>query len=93
MTHETQPYIKIAVLANLIEAQVVQSMLDQYGIPYRIRSFHDTAYDGLFQLQKGWGEIYGPPERKQEILEFIEHTRRAEDSDPDIESEDDHQGV
>ena len=93
MTNETQPFVKIAVLANLIEAQVVESMLDQHGIPFRIRSFHDTAYDGLFQLQKGWGEIYAPPERKQEILEIIEHTRRADDNVPDIESEDDHQGV
>jgi hypothetical protein len=88
MTQETQPFIKIAIIANMIEAQVVESMLVQHGIPYRMRSFHDTAYDGLFQLQKGWGAIYAPPERKQEILEIIEHTRQAADSDMDIENND-----
>jgi len=82
MTQETPSLVKIAVIANLIEAQVVESMLRQHGIPYRIRSFHDTAYDGLFQFQKGWGEIYAPLERKQEILEMIAHTRQAGESDP-----------
>lgn len=82
MTQETPSFVKIAVISNLIEAQVVESMLEQHGIPYRIRSFHDTAYDGLFQLQKGWGEIYAPLERKQEILEMIAHMRQAGASDP-----------
>jgi len=89
MIKETTPFIKIAVLANLIEAQVVESMLDQHGIPHRIRSFHDTAYNGLFQLQKGWGEIYAPSDRKQEILEIIEHTRQADDGDLTIGAGDD----
>lgn len=92
MAQEMPSLVKIAVLANLIEAQVVESMLNQQGIPYRIRSFHDTAYDGLFQFQKGWGEIYAPLERKQEILEIIEHTRQVEESDTNIESGDDHKG-
>ena len=57
---EDSPFIKIAVLENAIEAQLLSSVLTQYEIPHRLRSYHDTAYDGLFQLQKGWGEIYGP---------------------------------
>jgi hypothetical protein len=43
-------YIKIMVLENTIEAQLIDSILSEKNIPHRIRSFHDTAYDGLFQL-------------------------------------------
>ena len=57
-------FVKIANIENFIEAQVLESVLKEREIPYRIRSFHDTAYDGLFQFQKGWGEIYAPTERK-----------------------------
>jgi hypothetical protein len=64
-------YVKIADIENLIEAQVVESVLKEREIPHRVRSFHDTAYDGLFQFQKGWGEIYAPAEYKQEIIEII----------------------
>jgi len=69
-------FVKIANIENLIEAQVLESALNDQEIPHRIRSFHDTAYDGLFQFQKGWGEIYAPEEWKEEILEIIESNRQ-----------------
>lgn len=36
---------------------MIQSVLAENGIHSEIKSFHDTAYDGLFQAQRGWGEI------------------------------------
>ena len=68
-------YIKIIGLENIVEAQLMESILKEKGIPHRIRSFHDTAYDGLFQFQKGWGDIYAPLELKQEILDIIADVR------------------
>ncbi len=72
------PYVRICVLENAIEAQVVSSFLDQHDIPYRIRSYHDTAYDGLFQMQKGWGEINAPPSYEQEIRSILNVIRTPE---------------
>jgi type III secretory pathway lipoprotein EscJ len=43
--------------ANEAEANVIKSVLEEQGIYAEIRSFHDTAYDGLFQSQYGWGLI------------------------------------
>ena len=42
---------------NEAEANVIKSVLADHGIYAEIRSFHDTAYDGLFQSQYGWGVI------------------------------------
>jgi hypothetical protein len=42
---------------NEAEADVIRSVLAEHGIHAEIRSFHDTAYDGLFQTQYGWGVI------------------------------------
>jgi hypothetical protein len=72
---QAPPFIKIAILENAIEAQFLSSMLAQYNIPHRIRSYHDTAYDGLFQFQKGWGEIYSPIDFRQQILDAITDLR------------------
>jgi len=69
------PFIKIAVLENAIEAQLLSSVLTQYEVPHRLRSYHDTAYDGLFQLQKGWGEICGPEDVRQQVLEALSELR------------------
>ena len=79
-------YIKITGLENIVEAQLMESILKEKGIPHRIRSFHDTAYDGLFQFQKGWGEIYAPPELKQEILDIIADVR-SEGTSPEVSKE------
>jgi len=68
-------FIKIIILENAIEAQLVASILDQRDIPHRVRSYHDTAYDGLFQFQKGWGDLYASPSHEREILEALEDVR------------------
>lgn len=75
-----QEYIKITVLDNTIEAQLIVSILDERNIPHRMRSFYDTAYDGLFQVQKGWGEIFAPAAFKAEILEIIKEIKMGDQS-------------
>ena len=73
-----QPFVNIAILDNIIEAQLIDSVLNEYGIPHRIRSFHDTAYDGLFQFQLGWGALWAPVSSRTEILEIL-HDIRSND--------------
>ena len=70
-----EAFIKISALENTLEAQRIESILKEQNIPHRIRSFHDTAYDGLFQFQKGWGELFAPSEFKTEIREMIKMIR------------------
>ncbi|MCF8025866.1 MAG: hypothetical protein K9J79_08895 [Desulfobacteraceae bacterium] len=74
---DNSEYIRISGIDNPFEAQLLGSILEERGIPHRIRSHHDTAYDGLFQMQKGWGEIYSPQEYKNEILEILDQIRAA----------------
>ncbi len=67
--------VKIAVLENAVEAQLIGSILDQREIAHRLRSYYDTAYDGLFQMQKGWGQLYASHSNRQEVLQVIEDVR------------------
>ncbi len=60
-------YVKVQTLSNAIEASLVDSELSERGIPHIIVSFHDSAYDGLFQAQKGWGVVKAPKEFEDEI--------------------------
>jgi hypothetical protein len=71
MNEVNRSFIKIAAISDMVQAQVLESVLNEREIPYRIRSFHDTAYNGLFQFQKGWGEVFAPVEYQQEIMEII----------------------
>jgi hypothetical protein len=74
-TKGQEAFVKIAILENTIEAQLVDSVLNDRNIPHLLRSFHDTAYDGLFQVQKGWGEIRAPFKFRKVILEILESIR------------------
>jgi hypothetical protein len=69
-------YVKVIVLDNEIEAQLLDSILEERDIPHLMVSYHDTAYDGLFQTQKGWGHVSAPAPFKQEILEILDAVRR-----------------
>lgn len=72
-------FVKILVLENEIEAKLIEGILKEKGIPHFIRSYHDTAYDGLFQTVTGWGEILAPSSYKEEIEEIVEEIRKNED--------------
>jgi hypothetical protein len=61
-------YKKVVVLDNEIEARLMDSILTERNIPHRLRSYHDSAYDGIFQAQKGWGHIEAPVGYKEEII-------------------------
>jgi hypothetical protein len=69
-------YGKVATLENEIEAQVLSSMLDAEGIDYAIRTYHDSAYNGIFQMQKGWGIVEADLDDRDVILEIL-NTLRA----------------
>lgn len=71
---------KILTLDNGIEAQLLKNLLQERNIPHVIKSNYDSAYDGLFQLQKGWGYVEAPAEYEKEIIEIYNDI--SEEQDP-----------
>ena len=50
---QESPFIKIAVLENAIEAQLLSSVLTQYEIPYRTANWRDQTNEELEQKDTG----------------------------------------
>lgn len=69
---------KILVLENQIEAKLMEEILTDKDIPFIIRSYHDSAYDGLWQMQSGWGHIEAPPKYKEEIIKVYKIVSKSE---------------
>jgi hypothetical protein len=59
--------VKILMFKNEIEAMLLDEILTEKEIPHMIRSYRDSAYDGLWQTQSGWGHIEAPVEYADEI--------------------------
>jgi hypothetical protein len=70
--YNLEKFIKILPLENEVEARLMDSILSERNIPHLIRSYQDVAYDGLFQLQKGWGHVEAPEQFKKQIEAIYE---------------------
>jgi hypothetical protein len=62
--------VKILVFNNAIEAQLLDEILNEKEIPHIIKSYHDSAYDGLWQTQSAWGQIDAPEKYREEIVQI-----------------------
>lgn len=80
-----EEFKKIVALDNEIQARLMDSILTEREIPHRMRSYHDSAYDGIFQTQKGWGIIQAPIEYKEEILAILADLPLEEKEEQDQE--------
>jgi hypothetical protein len=47
----------VYTLQDQVDASVIKSALDKAGIKHVIRTFIDSAYDGIFIPQRGYGEV------------------------------------
>jgi hypothetical protein len=74
----TEEYKKVAILENEFEAQLLESVLSERNIPHLLRSYHDTAFDGLFQTQKGWGYVSAPQGYQDEIKQTLSELRKSD---------------
>lgn len=63
---------RILTINSEVEALRIRDILDENGISYMIRSFHDSAYDGIFQNYLGWGVLEADEENEARILELLE---------------------
>ncbi len=59
-TLESDEFVSIHTIANQFEGDILKSALEEEGIPVIVRTFHDTAYDGIYIPQKGWGQLMVP---------------------------------
>ncbi len=63
---------KIVVLDNQVQAKLMEEILTGMDIPFILRTYHDSAYDGLWQTQSGWGHIESLPEYREKIQEVFD---------------------
>jgi len=62
-----EPFRKAIVLDNEIQARRLAGVLAERDIPHFLRSYDDLAYGGIFQTQKGWGQLEVPERFHREV--------------------------
>jgi hypothetical protein len=62
----------VHTLTNRFEADLLMDALERDGIPALLRSFEETPYDGLFVMQRGWGQILVPGDQVERAKQIIQ---------------------
>ena len=63
--------VRIHTVENRFEADLLMQALREEYIPAMLRTFEETAYDGLFVTQMGWGAILVPEDYEPEALKIV----------------------
>jgi hypothetical protein len=51
-------WAKVHTAENIFEMDTLKAALEKEGIDFMVKEHRDTAYDGLFMLQKGFATFY-----------------------------------
>jgi hypothetical protein len=62
--------VRILIFNSEVEARLLSGLLEQKGIPHMLRSYHDSAYNGMWQTQTCWGFLEADEENREEILKI-----------------------
>jgi len=67
--------INVHTIESIFEMDMVKDALDREDIPYTIKEHKDTAYDGLFILQKGYATLYVEENDRERVLALVKRIR------------------
>ena len=70
-------WVKAGVVESRFEGDRVTQTLKEAEIPFLIKSFLDTAYDGLYIPQKGWGAVMVPEKFREEAERMISEVKKS----------------
>ena len=69
--------VRIHTVENRFEADLLVHALGQDNIPVLIRRFEETAYDGLFVTQMGWGALLVPGDYEEEAASVVSRVLKS----------------
>ena len=70
-------WVKAGIVENRFEGDRISHALREAEIPFLIKSFLDTAYNGLYIPQKGWGVVRVPAEFREEAERIVSEVKKS----------------
>jgi hypothetical protein len=80
-TNDQDEYENILLLDNIVEANLMESLLQEAEISFYIRPWQDASFDGIWTEQKGWGWVVGRKEDEKAIVEIYRDRVKTAESE------------
>jgi len=70
-------WVKAGIVENRFEGDRISQCLQEAEVPFMVKTFQDTAYNGLYILQKGWAMVLVPDTFVGQAERIIAEVRRS----------------
>jgi len=68
-------WVKIHTIESIFEMDMLKDALEKESIDYSVKEYKDTAYDGLFILQKGYAALFVKEKDKETALTIVKNVK------------------
>ncbi len=68
---DSDKWVKVHTVENIFEMDVLKAALERESIEYTLKEHKDTAYDGLFILQKGYASLFVREKDERRVAAII----------------------
>jgi hypothetical protein len=68
-------WVRIHTIENIFEMDMIRDALEKEGIDFSVKEYKDTAYDGLFILQKGYAALFVKEQDKETALTIVKNIK------------------
>jgi len=72
--------VEVYTFSDIVEGQLLKKFLEDNGVRAEIRSFYDSAYNGIYTLTKGAGRIVVNKKDEQKAKQLIQEFLNNESS-------------
>jgi hypothetical protein len=79
-------WVKVGTVENRFEGDRISQALEEAGIRFLVKSFLDTAYNGLYIPQKGWGVVMVSEKNREEAERLISEIKKTFAKEEDDET-------
>lgn len=79
--------IRLTTIENRFEADLIAQALEADGVEFVIKTYQDTAYDGLFVTQKGYAALLVGEEDETRAREIVAGIRATVASGVELDDE------
>lgn len=69
--------IRVATLENRFETDLITGTLEEEGISFVVKTFEDSAYDGLFVTQQGYALLLVDEKDQDRVAAIVDDLRKA----------------
>jgi len=69
-------WVKTHAVESIFEMDLLKAALDKESVEYVVKEHKETAYDGLFILQKGYASFFVREKDEAQVRTIVEHLAR-----------------